>query len=945
MSADPILGRTDELAAIDGFLAGQPGDMRLLVISGDAGIGKTTLWQAAVERADARGDLTVLVVRASEPECDLAHVTLTDLLEPIVDNDHRGTADELPEPQQEALDAAMLRRSATVPADPRTVGMAVLSVLRRVAQERPVVIFIDDAQWVDGASATALGFALRRLGEARVAVVATVRTVEGESTAPFLEALRRDPGASELRVGRVSLGVLHHLIVDRVGTTLTRPQLARVEAASAGNPLLAIELARGLARLERWPLPGEPLPLPIDSSALLRERIARLAPHVREVLMIAAAMVTPTVDLIRSSGAIAVDTVDDALRLAESAGLVETEGSGRIRFRHPLMSSAALASVPATRRRAIHARLAASAASVEDRGRHLALSIEGASMDGALALDAAAASARVRGATAMAAEWAERGAAMTPSTDRAAWAARVGRAGRWFADAGEIGRARELLEESLDAMPPGDGRVAAMLTLAQIEGWNEGGAAVIRRSERGLNEATDPDLRARLRLRIAVEPDTAGVDRAIAETEAAIGELTAAPVEPDPDLLACALLQRASLRLAAGIAIDREEVESAVALLDEEARRSPDGDERMEGLRAHALVWQWWVDLDELGRAHVHQVSDLRRDLERGFERPIPVEAADLAMTELWLGDWPAADRHADDALTFAAQTGSSAQNRSVALAARAWVDAFKGDLEMAEVSVRAGLELVPDDDWVAARHQTVLGFIALSRGRAVEAATTLGSLWDRLNATGQREALGHRFVGDLLEAAVMAGDLDRARGVVVALQTSSRLVPRPWVLTNAARGRALMLAADGDVDAAMTAVADALREVTLLPMPFERARTELIAGRIARRRKSKREAMSHLDRAWAIFEELGARAWIEIANAELARMGRRAASIDTLTETETVVARLAARGLTNRQVGEAAFLTPKSVEGVLARAYGKLGIRSRAELGAWLHSQEDESR
>jgi DNA-binding CsgD family transcriptional regulator len=944
MSPDPILGRSDELAVIDGFLAGQPGDRRLLVISGDAGIGKTSLWQAALVRAEARGDLTILVARSSEPERDLAHVTLTDLLEPIVDGDTHGTADGLPGPQSEALEAAMLRRSATVPVDPRTVGMAVLSVLRRVAHERPVVIFIDDAQWVDGASAAALGFALRRLDEATVALVATVRTVEGESSAPFLESLRREPGASELRVGPVSLGVLHHLIVDRVGTTLTRPQLARVEAASAGNPLLAIELARGLARLERWPLPGEPLPLPIDTGALLRERIARLAPHVRELLMVAAAMVTPTVDLIRAAGVVAVDTLDDALRLAESAGLVETEGSGRVRFRHPLMSSAALASVPATRRRAIHARLAASAASVEDRGRHLALSIEGASTDGALALDAAAASARVRGATAMAAEWAERAAVMTPSTQRAEWTARIGRAGRWFADAGEIRRARDLLAGSLDAMPRGDGRAAVMLTLAQIEGWDEGGAAVVRRSERALEEAIDPDLRARLRLRIAIEPDSVGVARAIVETEATIAELMAAPIEPDPDLLACAHLQRASLRLAAGIAIDREAVESAVALLDDEPRRSPDGDERVESLRAHSLVWQWWVDLDDFARAHVHQVGNLQRDLARGLERGIPIVAADLAMTELWLGDWAAADRHADDALTFAEQIGSP-QNRSTALAARAWVDAFLGDLTTAEVSAREGLGLVPDDDWVAERHRAVLGFIALSRGDAVEAATTLGALSDQLHAAGQEEGLAHRFVGDLLEASVAAGDLDRARAVVAALQGSAQRVPRPWVLTNAARGRALLHAADGNLDAAMTTIAEALREAAFLPMPFERARTELIAGRIARRRKAKREAMSHLDRARATFEELGAGAWIEITDAELARMGRRAASTNTLTETETVVARLAARGLTNRQVGEAAFLTPKSVEGVLARAYGKLGIRSRAELGAWLRSQEDESR
>ena len=254
MSAEPLLGRTDELAVIDGFLAGVPGDRRLLVISGDAGIGKTSLWQAALARAEARGDLTILVARASEAERDLAHVTLTDLLEPIVDDANERTADELPGPQRDALDAAMLRGQATVPTDPRTIGMAALSVLRRMAQERPIVVFIDDAQWVDQASAAALGFALRRLSDATVKVVATVRTGEGESTASFLDSLRRDPGASELHVGPVSLGVLHHLIVDRVGTTLTRPQLARVEAASAGNPLLAIELARGLARLDRWPL-------------------------------------------------------------------------------------------------------------------------------------------------------------------------------------------------------------------------------------------------------------------------------------------------------------------------------------------------------------------------------------------------------------------------------------------------------------------------------------------------------------------------------------------------------------------------------------------------------------------------------------------------------------------------------------------------------------------
>lgn len=157
-----------------------------------------------------------------------------------------------------------------------------------------------------------------------------------------------------------------------------------------------------------------------------------------------------------------------------------------------------------------------------------------------------------------------------------------------------------------------------------------------------------------------------------------------------------------------------------------------------------------------------------------------------------------------------------------------------------------------------------------------------------------------------------------------------------------AARGRALLDAAEGDLAAADAAAQDALEEAAALEMPFERARTELVAGRIARRRKEKRRATAHLGRARAAFAALGAGRWVELADADLARLGHRIAAVDALTDTEDRVARLAARGRTNREVAEEAFLTPKSVEGVLARVYGKLGIRSRAELGAWLAGQDE---
>ena len=207
--------------------------------------------------------------------------------------------------------------------------------------------------------------------------------------------------------------------------------------------------------------------------------------------------------------------------------------------------------------------------------------------------------------------------------------------------------------------------------------------------------------------------------------------------------------------------------------------------------------------------------------------------------------------------------------------------------------------------------------------------------------AQGRRESLDDRFAGDLVEAAVAAGDLARARTTVDLLEGSTALMPRPWVRVMAARGRALVSAADGDLDGADAAIRRALVEQGSLPMPLEHARTELVAARIARRRKERRRAADHLDRALTTFATAGARAWQAIAEGERARLGLRAGPTDALTPTEEQVARLAATGMTNREVGEAAFLSAKSVEGVLARAYRKLGIRSRAELGAWLAAQE----
>lgn len=930
-----ILGRTTELATIGTFLAERHGSSSRLVLHGPSGIGKSVLWEHAVAGVRARSDRLVLVTRAFEGEADLPLVSLTDLLGTVPEAVVAG----LPAPQRDALDAALLRRRTSGAIDPRTLGTAVVSVLANLAGERPVLLAIDDAQWVDPASAAALDFAVRRLADQPVAFLVAARHADDGSAASFVRALARPPGGAVLEVGPVSIAVLHHLVLERVGSALTRRQLARLEAESGGNPLLALELAGALARLDRWPLPGEPLPLPSDTGALLRERIGRQAPPVRDLLLAAAVLSAPTAAEIAAAGILHPDSIAEALDAAIDSGLLAIDPAGRLRFPHPLIAAAAQAIAPADKRRRFHARLAERATSVEDRGRHAALAASEPSDEVSATLAAAAVAARRRGATGMGADWMERAAMLTPLADRDAWAARITHAAAWRSASGEIDEARTLIGGALPSMPAGDRRAAAMHLLAQIVGWDEGAAAVVAACRRALDEAISPDLRARLRLRIATEADVIGTAAAIAEIDAALAELDGAAGASDPDLVACAMLQRASLRLAAGVGIDHDVVSAAVGLLDDQPRRGPDGDESAESLRAHALVWLWWGDLDEHQLARERQIADLRRDLERGQERPTPIEASDLAVTELWLGDLEAADRYATDAEAYAEQTGGSAQNRSVALAARAAIDAVRGELAVAEQAARAGLALV-DDDWLAGRHVAVLALVALSDGRPDEANRLLGRLFDRLVAVGQIETACTRMVGDLLDAAAASGDVARVQGVIKELEARDLTVPRPWIAANLARGRALLAGAEGDLEAAARWATEAIGHAERLRMPFELGRIVLLAGRVDRRRKARRSAAAHLERARSLFTGLGAARWVTIADAELARTGRRIASSDALTETEDAVARLAARGLTNREVGEAAFLTAKSVEGVLARVYAKLGIRSRAELGAWVRHE-----
>jgi DNA-binding CsgD family transcriptional regulator len=203
----------------------------------------------------------------------------------------------------------------------------------------------------------------------------------------------------------------------------------------------------------------------------------------------------------------------------------------------------------------------------------------------------------------------------------------------------------------------------------------------------------------------------------------------------------------------------------------------------------------------------------------------------------------------------------------------------------------------------------------------------------------GLREPVRMRFHPDLAEAVIARGDLDRAQMVIARLDERARAFPRPWLLATTARARGLLLAARGELDAATAELESALRHHDDLDMPFERARTLLARGQVLRRRREKREARVALDQARAEFEGLGATLWVERVDRELARIPARRAS-GSLSATEEQIARLAAAGLTNREIAERAFVSPKTVEANIARIYRKLDIGSRAELGRAMADQ-----
>jgi DNA-binding CsgD family transcriptional regulator len=916
-SGHGIVGRESELARVRSFIGSVPEGPSALLLEGAAGIGKTTLWNAGVSIARARGH-RVLACRAAESEARLSYAALGDLF----DFELPG----LPAPQKRALDAALLRAEFEgAPPDQRAVSVASLGVLRALATSGPVVIAIDDVQWLDAPSARVLAFVVRRLEDAPIRILVALRVGSGGDPLRLGQA---GPGPLQrVPVGPLPDTAMTRLLRARTEGGLTHPTLLRLYRISEGNPFFALEIARALTRRGVRPAPGEPLPVPEDLRELLGARLAALPPSAAYGLLIVAATARPTEDLVVA----AADRRDRALagmRSAEAAGVLQRAG-GRLGFTHPLLGSAVYAEATPHARRSVHRRLAELVDDPEERARHLALAAIGPYVDVARALEEAGRHARARGAPDAAAELLELARTLTPPEDDAGLPRRSVAAAEYHFDAGDATRATALLEESITMARPGRERARLLFRLASIS-WLD------MRRVQGLSEQALREVGDDAETRAAVHEHLAwvGIYRgdlafAAAHTSASMDWVR---LITDPAVRAESLSTFGMVEFLLGRPA-QDLMAEAVQLEDVAIQEGPGSQTTVftASRTCHGLQLLWAGELDA-AREVLHQELTEYERLGRYVVRGELLTY--LAEVECRAGNWDVAARHAQEAYDIDVEAGWLLGLGHL-LFPRALVAAHTGDMDAARSDAEEGLRqsLRNEDLLDASCNRAVLGFLELSLSNPAAAMEQLEPVLAFLDEMGSPEPGIIPIAPDAIEAMVSLGRLEEAEVLLNRLEHQGRTLRRPWAVAAAGRSRGLLTAAQGDLSTARSALEQALVNHRHVAQPFELARTLLVKGEVERRAKQKRAARSTLEQALDLFLALGAPLWAQRARDDLARVGGAMLASSELTPSEQRIAQLVGEGRKNREVAEALFISVKTVEANLSRIFHKLGVRSRTEL------------
>ena len=755
------IGRDAEATRVSQFLADLPAGPRVLLIVGEAGIGKTTLLEDGQNKAVQLG-ITVLSACPGQSEVPLEFAGLADLLETIPEVLIEG----LPVPQRQVLRQAVLRAEPLQrSADPRTTATAVLSLLRSLARENPVVVVVDDLPCLDAASGRALSFALRRLRLEPVGLLAAVRTDWLAGPRPLVTdgvpAVRVD----RLRLGPLSLGAIRELLATRTTLLPGRSLLLRLYQTSGGNPLFALELAARV-HADDPPELHETLDLPDSLRRLVLGRVTRMRSGPRDMLLVSSLSAEPVLPVI-CAAARDPATAHADLEAGIRAGLLARVGDG-IAFVHPLMRAVVAEDARPADRRAAHLRLAAVVRGPEARARHLALGAEGPDEAAASGLEHAARIAAHRGACDTSGDLAELAVTLTPLAQPANQQRRIILAAEQRFAASDPKRACVLLEGIIDAVHAGPARAEMWRRLARYRAFSGDPlrvwAAALRRA---LEEAgDDAAVRAAIMMDQAVAASNAGdLPEAIRLAELIL-DLASRAGDGALEAQCCAGLAFASFVSGNGPWPDM----ISRALAGPEQPPTLSMELRPNVAVGHILHWT-----DDLDGARILYEQEYARAVEHGDETGLPFLLWALAENEGWAGNWPRAEQFAAEGSSLAEASGSPAATALMS-AARGLLHAYRGRIDASLRDATRATELASQIGMplIAATAAQAFGIAALSMSDPLGAHDRLGPIAEAIAVGGVAEPALCRFLPDEIEALTRLGELGTAEALAGPFESRS---------------------------------------------------------------------------------------------------------------------------------------------------------------------------
>jgi DNA-binding CsgD family transcriptional regulator len=902
-SGGQLIGRERERKVLDRLLDGVRGGRGgVLVADGEAGVGKTALLEYAVEAAR---DFRIARTSGVEGEMELPFAAVQQLCSPFLDS-----WDRLPQPQHEALGVAFGLTTGTAP-NPFLVGLAVLGLLSEAAEERPLLCVVDDAQWLDRASARALAFVARRLLAEKIALVFAARE-PGDLLA----------GLPELHVLSLGHRDARTLLESALPARLDEHVLERLVAETRGNPLALLELPRGLSPAQL--AGGFGLPVAVPLSASIEEsftgRLANLPGDARRFLLVAAADPVGDPALVwRAAQQLGIP--ESVAETVEADGLLEL--GARVVFRHPLVRSAVYRAAGLKERRAVHRALAEATDLQIDPARRAWHRAQAASMpdeDVAAELERSAGRAQARGGSAAVAAFLERAAALTPEPTHRAQRLLV--AAGAMRDAGALEAALGLLvdveAEVLDEL--GRARVDLLRGQIALEQRRGGDAGRLFLTAASRLEPIDPEL-ARETYLDALAGAMASDVEVVGGAPAVAAAARAAPPGTAPPRSVDVVLDAFAIRLTDGYAAAAPTLARALELLlaidvsnDDVGRwLSPSS-----GRNGNIVALEMWDD-EALHLLAARQVQVAR---DTGALVHLQFALSFLARSHMLAGELAAATLMINEARLIAEATGNPALvNAPMILAA------WRGHEAQASELIRATSEEAAARRWTSNNYARSVLYNGLGRHDAARDAA-----WEAF----QPDPIGYGtyLVPELAEAASKTADRGLLESALEWLADRTRVISSRWASGIEARVRGLL--SEGEV--ADSLYRQSIEHLSGTRLRLELARTHLLYGEWLRRQRRRLDARKHLRTAFEAFTTMGAEAFAHRAERELLATSERAGkrtvdTLDQLTPQETQIARLAANGHTNREIAAQLFISPSTVEYHLRKAFRKLDVKSRTQL------------